>query len=171
MTNNERATLTEAYTKVIGKVISENMPPTEITGGAAGLATKGPDIFKKPKSTSGATKDAEAGVGDYYLKGFAKESHGDVGTKVSAALLNFLTAQPNSVFPGDREAMKAEIAKILVRIGMGKTNAGFTARVLQRVLLDNDIIKDEMGMSKTSGHRSIRVAKELNANAIDNILA
>ena len=171
MTRSDRSTLTEAYTQVIRKVINEETPPTEISGGADALTAKGPDIFKKPKSTSGVTKDSDAGVGDYYLKGFAKESHGEVGTKVSAALLNFLTAQPNSVFPGDREAMKAEIAKILVRIGMGKTNAGFTARVLQRVLLDNDIIKDEMGMSKTSGHRSIRVAKELNANAIDNLLA
>ena len=170
MTRSDRSTLTEAYTQVIRKVINEETPPTEISGGADKLAATGPDIFKKPKSTSGVTKDSEEGVGDYYLKGFAKEAHGDVGTRVSTAILNFLTAQPGGVFPGSRDEMKAEIAKLLVRIGMGKTNAGFTARVLQRVLLDNGIIKDEMGMSKTSGHRAIRVAKNLDAGAIGALL-
>ena len=175
MTAADRHSLSSAYAKITAApqaapatVLKEEAPPTEITGGSGKLAASGPGIFKDPPSTSGITKDKP--VGDYYFKNFKKESRGDVGMKIAQKVIEFLEQQPNRTFPGNRKEMQEEIAKILVVAGMNGTNAKFTARVLQRVLLDHDIIKDEMGMSKTSGHRAIRIVKPLTVEDLDKIL-
>lgn len=167
--NNELRELSEAYLSIARDgLIFEEVPPTEITGGEPELTAKGPDIFKAPKSTSGKSQGQP--VGDYYLKGYSPETHGDVGMKVSKAVLNFLRTQPDNTFPGTREEMQQEIAKFLVKIGINNTNAKYTARIIQRILLDNRIIKDEIGMSSETGHRAIRIAKNLDASRIDELL-
>lgn len=155
--------LESLYDQIYGTVpVNENAPPTEITGGEPVLAAKGSGIFSAPASTSGSSKDKP--VGDYYLKGAADK--GSLGQAVAVAVLKFLREQPNNTYPGTRQEMQARITDIIKTTGLGGKNAEWSARILQRVMLDNGIIKDEMGMSSKSGHRAIRVAPTPNASAL-----
>ena len=148
----DRDMLSEAYKQIHQKaIITENVPPTE-SGGSFGKEIPHTDI--KPDTTK-------------YMKQIPEgELRGKTAYVVIKKVKDFLKNQSGGVFPGDFKAFRDEVAKIIRTEfpNIDKADAGYTARKIQQVLTDNDIIKDERnGKLRVSKAAAIVSAEDIEA--------
>lgn len=146
----DRDMLSEAYKQIHQKQLITEAP------------TESGEHFDKEISHTEINPDTTK-----YMKQIPEgELRGKTAYVVIKKVKEFLKSQPDCIFPGDFKAFRDEVANIIRKEfpNIDKANAGYTARKIQEVLTDAEILKDERnGKLRVSKAAALVSAEDIEA--------
>jgi hypothetical protein len=124
---------------------------------------EGPD-FDKPITPS--TDINPSDYKDFYLKGKLSSvpAQQDTVAEIIVKVKEYILNQPNKIFADDYKSFRDIIVSIILEVvpNLGKTAAGWSARMIQSYMLDKGIIVDERnGFRLDKPIKTVEVVKDL----------